>query len=119
MHTIIPALACEDGRPTIGFGVMGGHYQPVGQTHVLTNVLDFGLDPQAAIDAPRAFAQDGELRLERGVSQAAAETLAGCGHRVVRAGKPLGGAQMIVIDHARGVLIGGSDPRKDGMALGY
>ena len=59
MHTIIPALAFEDGRPTIAFGVMGGHYQPVGHAHVLTNLVDFGLDPQAAIDAPRAFAQAG------------------------------------------------------------
>jgi gamma-glutamyltranspeptidase/glutathione hydrolase len=119
MHTIIPALACEKGLPTIAFGVMGGHYQPVGHVHVLTNLVDFGLDPQAAIDAPRAFAQDGELRLERGISRAAAEALARRGHKVVPAGKPLGGGQMIVVDHARGVLIGGSDPRKDGLALGY
>jgi gamma-glutamyltranspeptidase / glutathione hydrolase len=119
MHTIIPALAFEGGRPTIGFGVMGGHYQPVGHVHVLTNLMDFGFDPQAAIEAPRAFAQDGELRLERGVPQVTAEALAGLGHNVVRAGRPLGGGQMIVIDHARGVLIGGSDPRKDGLALGY
>ena len=75
MHTIIPALAFEGGRPTIGFGVMGGHYQPVGHVHVLTNLVDFGLDPQAALDAPRAFAQDGELRLERGVPRATAEAL--------------------------------------------
>ena len=119
MHTIIPALAFEDGRPTIGFGVMGGHFQPVGQAHVLTNLVDFGLDPQAALDAPRAFAQDGELRLERGIARAAAEGLARLGHKVVPAGKPLGGGQMIVIDHAHGMLIGGSDPRKDGLALGY
>jgi len=119
MHTIIPALACENGRPTIAFGVMGGHYQPVGHAHVLTNLVDFGLDPQAALDAPRAFAQDGELRLERGIPRATAEALARLGHKVVPAGKPLGGGQMIVIDHARGVLIGGSDPRKDGLALGY
>jgi gamma-glutamyltranspeptidase/glutathione hydrolase len=119
MHTIIPALAFENGRPTIAFGVMGGHYQPVGHVHVLTNLVDFGLDPQAAIDAPRAFAQDGGLRLERGISRAAAEALARRGHKVVPAGKPLGGGQIIVVDHARGVLIGGSDPRKDGLALGY
>jgi gamma-glutamyltranspeptidase / glutathione hydrolase len=119
MHTIIPALAFEAGRPTLAFGVMGGHYQPVGQAHVLTNVVDFGLDPQAAIDAPRAFAYEGELRLERGVSQATAEALAGFGHKVVRWEKPLGGGQMIMLDHARGVLLGGSDPRKDGLALGY
>jgi gamma-glutamyltranspeptidase/glutathione hydrolase len=119
MHTIIPALATQDGLPTIGFGVMGGHYQPVGHVHVLTGMLDFGLDPQAAIDAPRAFAQGGELQVERGVPAASVEALARRGHRVVPSGRPLGGGQMIVVDHARGVLIGASDPRKDGLALGY
>ena len=119
MHTIIPALGFQDGRPTIAFGVMGGHYQPVGHAHVLTNLVDFGLDPQAALDAPRAFAIEGELRLERGIPRATAEALAKRGHKVEPAGKPLGGGQMIVVDHARGVLIGGSDPRKDGLALGY
>jgi gamma-glutamyltranspeptidase / glutathione hydrolase len=119
MHTIIPALACKDGRPAIGFGVMGGHYQPVGHAHVLANVIDFEMDPQAAIDAPRAFASGGQLQLESGVSETTAARLAALGHEVVRPGKPLGGGQMIVVDHARGVLIGGSDPRKDGLALGW
>lgn len=119
MHTIIPALALADGRPTIGFGVMGGHYQPVGHAHVLTNLVDFGLDPQATLDSARAFASGGQLLLERGVPRATAEGLARRGHEVVPAGKPLGGGQMIVVDHQRGVLIGGSDPRKDGLALGY
>jgi gamma-glutamyltranspeptidase / glutathione hydrolase len=119
MHTIIPALARKDGLPVLGFGVMGGHYQPVGQAHVLTNLLDFGLDPQAAIDAPRAFAHGGELQVERGVPAATVAALARLGHRVMPSPKPLGGGQMIMVDHARGVLIGGSDPRKDGLALGY
>jgi gamma-glutamyltranspeptidase/glutathione hydrolase len=119
MHTIIPALAQKDGLPVIGFGVMGGHYQPVGHAHVLTNLIDFGQDPQAAIDAPRAFAYGGELQVERGVPAATVEALTRLGHRVVPSAKPLGGAQMIMVDHARGVLIGGSDPRKDGLALGY
>ena len=119
LHTIIPALAQKDGLPVLGFGVMGGHYQPVGQTHVLTNLLDFGQDPQAAMDSPRAFAHQGVLQVERGVPRASAEGLAERGHRVVPADKPLGGGQMIMVDHARGVLIGGSDPRKDGLALGY
>jgi gamma-glutamyltranspeptidase/glutathione hydrolase len=86
---------------------------------VLTNLLDFGQDPQAAIDAPRTFAHGGELQVERGVPAATAEALARMGHHVVPSPKPLGGGQMIMIDHARGVLIGGSDPRKDGLALGY
>ncbi len=119
MHTIIPALALRDDRPAIAFGVMGGHYQPVGQVQVLTNVLDFGLDPQEAIDAPRSFAYGGSLQIEPGVPAATGAALARLGHQVVPSGKPLGGGQMILIDHARGVLSGGSDPRKDGLALGY
>ena len=77
LHTIIPALAMRDGRPAIAFGVMGGHYQPVGQVQVLTSVLDFGLDPQEALDAPRSFAYGGELQLESGVPAAIARRCAG------------------------------------------
>ena len=119
LHTIIPALALQDGRPAIAFGVMGGHYQPVGQVQVLTGVMDFGLDPQQALDAPRSFAYGGELQVEPGVPAATVAALTRRGHRVVPRAKPLGGGQMIVIDHQRGVLQGGSDPRKDGLALGY
>ncbi len=119
LHTIIPALAQKDGRPFLGFGVMGGHYQPVGQVHVLTGMVDYGLDPQAALDAPRAFASEDDLQVEAGVSAATRAGLAERGHRVVPCERPLGGGQIIMIDHERGVLIGGSDPRKDGLALGY
>jgi gamma-glutamyltranspeptidase/glutathione hydrolase len=119
MHTIIPALATRDGQAEIAFGVMGGHYQPVGQTQVLTGLIDFGLDPQAALDAPRSFAYGGVLQVEPGVPAATVEALRRRGHEVVPSGKPLGGGQMILIDHQRGVLLGASDPRKDGCALGY
>jgi gamma-glutamyltranspeptidase/glutathione hydrolase len=119
MHTIIPARATRDGRAEMTFGVMGGHYQPVGQTQVLTDIVDFGRDPQEALDAPRSFAYGGALQVEPGVSAEAAAGLRRRGHEVVPSGKPLGGGQMIVIDHQRGVLFGGSDPRKDGLALGY
>jgi len=119
MHTIIPALATRDGQAEIAFGVMGGHYQPVGQTQVLTDIVDFGRDPQAALDAPRSFAYGGTLQVEPEVPAAAVDGLRRRGHEVVPSGRPLGGGQMIVIDHQRGVLLGGSDPRKDGCALGY
>jgi gamma-glutamyltranspeptidase/glutathione hydrolase len=119
LHTIIPALAMKGGRPWLGFGVMGGHYQPVGHVHALTNMVDYGMDPQEALDTPRAFARDGILQLERGAAPAVGAALARLGHEVVPAAKPLGGGQIIALDHERGVLIGGSDPRKDGLALGY
>ena len=55
MHTIIPALAFRDGRCELSFGVMGAHYQPMGHAQFITNMVDYGMDVQAAIDAPRAF----------------------------------------------------------------
>jgi gamma-glutamyltranspeptidase / glutathione hydrolase len=119
MHTIIPAMTMRDGRCDMSFGVMGGHYQAVGHAHVIGNMIDHGMDVQAAIDAPRVFF-DGDVTLvERGVAPAAVAGLKARGHNVAVRPLPLGGAQAIQIDWDRGVLIGGSDPRKDGLALGY
>ncbi len=119
LHTIIPAMASKDGRAVMPFGVMGGHYQPTGQAHVLVNMVDYGMDPQAAIDNPRSFHDGMTLQLEAGFPAETAEKLQRMGHQVEPAPEPLGGGQAIWIDWKRGVLIGGSDQRKDGMALGY
>jgi gamma-glutamyltranspeptidase/glutathione hydrolase len=119
LHTIIPAMLRRDGRVLMPFGVMGGGYQPAGHVRLLTNLIDFGMDPQEAIDAPRSFADAGELALETGYPEAVAAELAALGHRVTRRATPLGGAQAIAIDAAEGVLVGASDPRKDGCALGW
>ncbi len=119
LHTIIPGMACKDGRAVLPFGVMGGHYQPFGHVHLLTNLIDFGMDAQEGLDCPRVFHDEGRLVVERGVGAEARRGLAEMGHEVVEAGSPLGGGQAIRIDHERGVLVGGSDPRKDGCALGY
>ena len=119
MHTIIPGMLVKDGRAVMPFGVMGGHFQPAGHTLLLTNLLDLGLDPQEALARPRWFAHEGELRLEEPIPETVADDLRGRGHRVVRLPMPIGGGQAIWIDHDRGVLIGGSEPRKDGCALGY
>lgn len=119
MHTIIPGLLARDGRAVMPFGVMGGHYQPVGHAQLLTGLLDLGLDPQDALQAPRAFANGDELELEPTVPPEVAEDLAARGHTLVPADGPHGGGQAIWIDHERGVLIAGSEPRKDGCALGY
>ncbi len=119
LHTIIPGLLMHQGRVAASYGVMGGQYQPVGHTHVLTNIIDYGMDVQAAIDCPRAFAVDGELVVERGYSETTVAALTAMGHKVTRPDMPHGGGQAIVIDWERGALIGGSDPRKDGCALGY
>ena len=118
LHTIIPAMLRREGRVVMPFGVMQGDYQPTGHVRVMTNLLDFGMDPQEAIDAPRSFAWEGDLQLETGYREAVAAELAALGHRVVRRTAPVGGAQAIVIG-PDGVLAGASDPRKDGCALGY
>lgn len=119
MHTIIPAMLREGGRVTMSFGVMGGGYQPTGHVRVLSNMVDFGLDLQSAIDGPRCFAENGQLKLERGYAGSVRQALVDLGHDVVVAELPLGGAQAIRIDQARGTLEGASDARKDGAAIGY
>jgi len=117
MHTIIPGMLRRDGKLVMPFGVMGGAYQPAGHVRLISNLLDYGMDPQAAIDAPRSFPDAGALELETGYRDDVARALAARGHRIVRRTVPLGGAQAIVIDND--ILIGASDPRKDGCALGY
>jgi gamma-glutamyltranspeptidase/glutathione hydrolase len=119
LHTIIPAMAYRDRRPLLSFGVMGGDYQALGHAYVLGNWLDYGLDLQEAIDAPRFWPGGGVVALERGVPEATAAALQARGHAVTRSELALGGAQAILIDWDRGVLQAGSDPRKDGCALGY
>jgi gamma-glutamyltranspeptidase/glutathione hydrolase len=118
MHTIIPGMIRRAGRVEMPFGVMGGAYQACGHARVVTNMVDFGMDPQAAIDAPRCFAGPEGMSLERGYRPEVAAALAAKGHRVRIPDEPLGGAQAIRI-HDSGVLEGASDPRKDGCALGY
>jgi len=119
MHTIIPALAMRQGRCDMSFGVMGAHYQPMGHVQIVLNMLDYGMDVQQAIDAPRFFFEDEQTVVEHGTKASTIEGLKQRGHDVVIAPSPWGGAQTIKIDWDRGVLIGGSEPRKDGCALGY
>lgn len=118
MHTIIPAMLKRDGRVVMPFGVMGGAYQPCGHARFVSNLVDYGMELQAAIDAPRCFSGENGMAVERGYAAAVREELAAMGHEVSVPHDPIGGAQAIVIDDS-GVLVGGSDPRKDGCALGY
>jgi gamma-glutamyltranspeptidase / glutathione hydrolase len=118
MHTIIPGMLKSEGRVTMPFGVMGGAYQPCGHARFVTNMVDYGMDPQSAIDAPRCFASAEGMTIERGYSETVRAELAALGHPITLAHEPIGGAQAIHIGRD-GVLIGASDPRKDGCALGY
>ncbi len=118
MHTIIPGLAKKDGQPYMPFGVMGGQYQATGHARLITNLQVYGMDAQAAIDAPRSFVENGQLRVETSYDPAVRQALADLGHDVVDPPTAIGGAQAVVV-HPDGVLEGASDPRKDGCALGY
>jgi len=118
-HTIIPGMATRDGRAVMPFGVMGGQFQPVGQVHVATNIIDYSMDVQQALDLARGFRLAGTLRLESGIPEETARALADLGHPVERSSAPLGSGQAVWIDWENGTLTGGSDPRKDGVALGY
>jgi gamma-glutamyltranspeptidase/glutathione hydrolase len=119
MHTLVPAMVLKDRQPHMVFGVMGAHFQPMGHVYVMTNVFHYGMDPQTAIDAPRVFFDGDTVLVEESVPEPVAAGLRALGHRVAARRMPWGGAQIVLMDSERGVLTGASDPRKDGMALGY
>jgi gamma-glutamyltranspeptidase/glutathione hydrolase len=122
-QTIIPALALKDGALWMSFGVMGGFVQPQGHVQVICNMLDFGMNPQQALDAPRYVWNDGALvDLEDGIADDVRASLAKMGHAVIARDDPrryYGGGQIIAIDEESGALLGGTEPRKDGVAIGY
>ncbi len=118
MHTIIPAMLKKDSKDLMPFGVMGGQYQSTGHARFVTNITDFGLSPQAAMDAPRSFAEGDVLNVENGYGEDVRAKLREFGHNVQTPETAIGGSQAILI-HDGGLLEGGSDPRKDGCALGY
>ncbi len=119
MHTLVPALATRHDKPWLSFGVMGAAFQPIGHVYLMTNMLDYGMDVQQAIDHPRMFFEGGVVQVEQPLQGAITDRLASLGHTMALRDDPWGGGQAIEIDTTRGVLIGGSDPRKDGCALGY
>jgi gamma-glutamyltranspeptidase/glutathione hydrolase len=119
MHTIIPGMVMKDGQAIMPYGVMGGHYQPMGQTTFLANHFEYGLDVQEALDAPRLFPRLGKVQVEKGIPAAMVDRLNRLGHECELIDKPHGGGQAILIDREKGCLVGGSDPRKDGCAMGY
>jgi gamma-glutamyltranspeptidase/glutathione hydrolase len=131
-HTIIPALATRNGSPWLVFGVMGADMQPQGQVQVLVNLLDFGMDVQAAGEAPRIehlgsptptgrpeAPGGGFVSVERGIPEEVFAELVRRGHQAVWTDRNGGGYQGILIDPATRALQGGSEPRTDGCAAGY
>lgn len=125
LHTIIPAMVLKDTRPWLCYGVMGGDMQAQGHIQVALNMIDFDMNVQEALEAPRYRILGGRrVALERAVSPEVRQQLEAMGHDLlpygeIPPGTPYGGGQAILIDDERGVLQGGSDSRKDGCALGY
>jgi len=127
MHTLMPGLALRDGQPWLAFGTRGADGQPQTGLQLLTGLLDFGLDLQAAIEAPRwahgapseRYPRNG-LVLEARFGQEVANDLAERGHDVYVADAVdpvMGTAQLIQVDRERGCYVAATDPRGDGVAL--
>jgi gamma-glutamyltranspeptidase/glutathione hydrolase len=119
LHTLVPAMVLQGGRPLMAFGVMGAHFQPMGHVYVMNNMFDYGMGPQEALDAPRMFFEGDAILAEESVPAAVVAGLEARGHKVRRRPMPWGGGQIVMFDHANGTLVGASDHRKDGLALGY
>jgi gamma-glutamyltranspeptidase/glutathione hydrolase len=124
-HTIIPGMATMDGELYAPFGVMGGFMQPQGHMQVVVNMIDYGMNPQEALDAGRFCILDGQsggkVHIEDEISVKVMSELTGMGHEVVpssgwRRGY-FGRGQIIHRNPDTGVLTGGSDPRADGCAI--
>ncbi|MFP7174469.1 gamma-glutamyltransferase [Priestia filamentosa] len=125
-HTLMPAMACKDGNPSILYGTQGGEGQPQTQTALITRMIDYGMNPQEAISSPRFLwgrtwgEETQELKIEGRISEEVEKSLARAGHLVKRVSDldgVMGHAHAIVIDD-QGFLHGGVDPRSDGGAFG-
>lgn len=119
LHTNMPGMAFRDGKPWLTYGVMGGDMQPQGHVQVLLNLIDFGMSVQKAGEVPRFRHGASGVGIESGVDPDALAALMRMGHTLMTRFAAYGGYQAIRIDWENGVLFGGSDPRKDGAAMGY
>lgn len=122
-HTLMPGMATREGELWLSYGVMGAMQQAQGHLQVLVDTIDFGLDPQSALDAPRFSVRFSEgVAIEETANPSVISDLAERGHRVL-VGRPhgifFGGGQVIERDPESGVLKGGSEPRLDGCAVGW
>ena len=133
-HSILPSMLFQGDKLHMSFGCMGANMQPQGQVQILLNTIDRGMNPQQAIDAPRVRVLDGRrVAVEPSFPPEVMSRLASLGHKIISGEEPpidwmephdfahsfMGSAQAIVIDPTFGTLSGGSDPRLDGVAIGY
>lgn len=120
-HTIIPGFLLKDGKAVGPFGVMGAFMQPQGHVQVIVNTVDYHMNPQEALDAPRVQWLGGKrIQLERGVSEDIAAELASRDHEVEYAPSGIAmGRGQIIWRTDNGLLIGGTEPRCDGCAAAW
>lgn len=118
-HTLIPAMVFRDGNPWLTFGLMGGDMQAQGHAQVLLNLIDFGMDVQQAGEQARFRHFESGLALESAIGSDVRKALEAKGHKLTMAPGMFGGYQAILIDPKTGALFAGSDPRKDGCAIGW
>lgn len=118
-HTLVPAMVFKDGKPWLSYGVMGGDMQAQGHVQVLLNLIDFGMDVQQAGEQLRFRDYALGLALESAIGADVRQALEKMGHHLVEGRGIFGGYQAIMIDPKTGALAGGSDPRKDGCAMGW
>ena len=119
LHTLVPAMIMKDGKPWVSFGVMGGDNQAQAHAQVVANFVDFGMHVQEAGDAARMRHMGDNLALESGIGPEVRKALEAKGHTITDGRGAMGGYQAIFIDPKTGVLLGGSDLRKDGLAIGW
>ncbi|MBQ6150966.1 MAG: gamma-glutamyltransferase [Mogibacterium sp.] len=114
-HTIIPGFLMKDGGPVGPFGVMGGYMQPQGHVQVISNLIDFNLNPQQALDAPRwQWMRDGSVTVEKSFDKSIVQDLRKRGHDVkVDTDTASFGRGQIIIRLDNGVLVGGTESRTD------
>ena len=119
LHTLVPAMILKDGRPWVSFGVMGGDNQAQAHAQVVANLVDFGMNVRDAGDAARVRHMGASYAVESGIPSGVREALERRGHRLIDGRGVMGGYQAVMIDPKTGLLMGGSDLRKDGLAIGW
>lgn len=119
LHTLVPAMILKDGRPWVSFGVMGGDNQGQAHAQVVANFVDFGMNVRDAGDAARMRHMGMNLALESGIGAEVRKALEARGHHLTDGRGSMGGYQAVMIDPRTGLLMGGSDLRKDGLAIGW
>lgn len=120
MHTLNPLMVFKDDRPYIVMGVIGGDQQTQGSQQIIVNVVDFGMNIQDALDAPRWSSLNGTvIGLEPAIGEDVRKGLEAKGYEITKQDVYFGGAQAIMLDPETGNLLGASDKRIGGIALGY